>query len=239
MTAEYKTAKGNAKLGKNCLVSSRPVGDTCPDSCHYLDNGCYAQATEKRFPNARLAGFVNVNDALANGIWTTIRMAIDSGVSIRIHERGDFMRTTASGKKAFDKKYLNAWLTSLAKFSPDELPPIWLYTHILNWADILKLEDFGVKVYASVNGDAEYKLAVKTGFKLFAFCTKVKKKKGGSIDYPARTPDNESGDNCLVCPEQRLGRLKVTCTGGKGKNDKSLACNWCVMGRGNIVFLEH
>ena len=42
-----KVANGNDKLGKGCLVVSRPVGDTCPSSCDFLGNGCYAEQTEK------------------------------------------------------------------------------------------------------------------------------------------------------------------------------------------------
>jgi hypothetical protein len=42
-----KTADGNDKLGKGCIVVSRPVGDTCPSDCDYLNNGCYAEHTEK------------------------------------------------------------------------------------------------------------------------------------------------------------------------------------------------
>ena len=51
---------GNEKLGSNCVVNSRAVGDTCPDSCHYLGNGCYAEAIEKRFPKSRDLGLRNV-----------------------------------------------------------------------------------------------------------------------------------------------------------------------------------
>ena len=46
-----KVANGNDKLGKGCLVVSRPVGDTCPSTCEFLGNGCYAEQTEKMYPN--------------------------------------------------------------------------------------------------------------------------------------------------------------------------------------------
>ena len=43
-----KTAKGNDKLGKeNCIVVSRPVGDTCPPSCEFLGSRCYAEQLKK------------------------------------------------------------------------------------------------------------------------------------------------------------------------------------------------
>ena len=56
-----KTAKGNDKLGKeNCIVVSRPVGDTCPPSCEFLGNGCYAEQLEKIYPGVRPAGMQNL-----------------------------------------------------------------------------------------------------------------------------------------------------------------------------------
>ena len=56
-----KVSNGNSKLGDNCLVISRPVGDTCPSSCDFLHNGCYAEQTEKMYKNSRLAAMVNLN----------------------------------------------------------------------------------------------------------------------------------------------------------------------------------
>jgi hypothetical protein len=235
-----KTAIGNAKLGQKVIVVSRPVGDSCPDSCVYLNNGCYAQATERRFPNARQAGFSNMFSDV-NSVRRTIRASIDSGMPIRIHERGDFIFINSRGKKLLDKRYLNAWLSALAKFEKSELPRIWLYTHCLTEAAILKLEAFGVSVYASVNTEEEYETAKKTGFKLFAFCSKFRKKKGGSKDFPVYTDQAITTERTLVCPEQRLGRNRVTCCGSQknAKFEKTTACNWCVKGKGNIVFLEH
>ncbi len=235
-----KTAIGNAKLGSKVIVVSRPVDDTCPDSCHYLNNGCYAQATEKRFPNARKAGFSNMFSDV-NSVRRTIRASMDSGMPIRIHERGDFVRINSRGKKLLDKKYLNAWCSALAKFDKSELPSIWLYTHCLTESAILKLEKFGVSVYASVNTEKEYETAKKTGFKLFAFCSKFRKKKGGSKDFPKYTDQAITTERTLVCPEQRLGRNRVTCCGSvkSYKFEKTTACNWCVKGKGDIVFLEH
>jgi hypothetical protein len=34
---------GNGKIGKNVFSTYRPVGATCPSSCEFLNNGCYAQ----------------------------------------------------------------------------------------------------------------------------------------------------------------------------------------------------
>jgi hypothetical protein len=82
-----KTADGNDKLGKGCIVVSRPVGDTCPPDCDYLGNGCYAEATENQYKNARVAGFANVITE-KNKIRAMILDAKRREKSIRWHERG-------------------------------------------------------------------------------------------------------------------------------------------------------
>ena len=173
---------GNEKLGSNCVVNSRAVGDTCPDSCHYLGNGCYAEAIEKRFPKSRDLGLRNVITD-AGRLRAMILYSIKSGKPIRIHERGDFFN-----KGEIDTQYLSDWIEALE--------------------------------------------SVK-GFTKYAYCSTIKKKRGGSKDAPKFMDWN--GEHFLVCPEQRMGRKRVTCTGGK----QTTACMWCVKGKGNVMFLDH
>lgn len=222
-----KTSKGNEKLGK-CIVVSRPVGDSCPSSCPFLNNGCYAEMTEKRFPQSRAAGFDNMivkrHDVLA-----TIEKAIDKNLSIRMHERGDFLKPNGQ----LDLRYVNNWVESLKKIKRGDRPNIWAYTHIYD-KRLLTLAKVGVYLYASVHTDADVKTAKRAGFKLFAYCTKIRKVKGGSTDSP-KFVDLPILGRTLVCPEQRLGRKRVTCAG----TDETTACNWCTMGKGNVAFLEH
>ena len=92
---------GNDKLGKNCFVVSRPVGDTCPSTCMFVGNGCYAGATERQYKNAREAAFSNVITEIGR-IRSMIINAIKKGKSIRFHERGDWF---LDGK--LDEKYLD------------------------------------------------------------------------------------------------------------------------------------
>lgn len=89
--ATLSVADGNDKLGKNCLVLSRPVGDTCPHDCAYLGNGCYAEKTENFRPNVRAAGFRNLQLSDANRLRAVIMDAIKRKKMIRLHERGDFL----------------------------------------------------------------------------------------------------------------------------------------------------
>jgi len=222
-----KTAKGNDKLGKSVTVMSRPVGNSCPTECFFLGNGCYAEKTERRFGNARVAGFTNM-ELEWGSIGTAIKIAYDSGRSIRIHERGDFL-TEKDDRKVIDWNYLNAWKKALKWFKDEYgvLPDIWVYSHAYFKA-VSDLANFGVKVYASVHNNDHIRKAKKAGFKLFAFCTTIKKKKGGSKDHKKRIDLPVLG-NTLVCPEQIMGRKRVTCD----------TCKWCITGKGNVAFLEH
>ena len=221
-----KFAVGNEKLGKNCLIVSRPVGLTCPSSCFFLHNGCYAEFTEKRFPNARKAAENNIVVSYKD-IIEIIEKAIAKDYSIRIHERGDFLLNDKP-----DMKYIGAWKRALNAFN--SLPDIWTYSHGY-YKSIANLQDFGIRMYASIHNSTDLKAAKKAGFKLFAYCTTIPRKKGGSADAPKLIVlDNEK---FITCPEQRRGRSNggVTCTGG---ND-SIKCDLCVRGLANVAFLEH
>lgn len=221
---------GNEKLGKNCSVISRPVGDSCPSGCFFLGNGCYAEFTEKRFPNARESAFNNMisdkNKIRSQIIWT---MKNRCG-KMRLHERGDFLNNDE-----LDTQYLNDWLWALESLDREGIRPegLWTYTHVRD-SRILKLEQYGVSVYASIHNRKQLRECKKLGFTKFALCSKIKKTKGGSKDAP--TYITKYGIKWLVCPEQRLGRKKVTCAGGAG----TTACGACVFGRyPYILFLEH
>ena len=84
-----QASKGNDKLGNGCLVVSRAVGDTCPPTCDFLGNGCYAEGTERVFKSSRAVGLRNMITE-AGKIRSMILMAIKDSRSLRWHERGDF-----------------------------------------------------------------------------------------------------------------------------------------------------
>lgn len=223
-----KISNGNEKLGSNCYVISRPVGKTCPAGCFFLGNGCYAEKTEKRFPNARKAGFANIHPSVKE-ITALLDQAEKEGRHIRMQERGDFL---LNGK--IDYPYIRAWKKALKDRSLSI--NIWCYTHVYS-KEVADLQNYGVKMYASVHNETDIAKAKKAGFSLFAYITTDKRKKGGSHDYAKRieTPLGM----CTVCPEQIHGRKNntknVTCTGSKD----SIACTLCCRGYSNIVFLTH
>lgn len=227
-----KFADGNEKLGSNCIVVSRPVGDTCPTTCQFLGNGCYAEKTEHRFPNAREAGFANlITDK--NKIRALILLAIKRGKSIRLHERGDF-----GINNKLDMKYINDWVWACKSLVKEgvKLPEMWGYTHFYRKTLVKKLSPF-IKLYASVHNAEDLSTAKKAGFILFAWADSEqqfgKKKKGGSIDAPKLAIIE--GEKFITCPEMRRGRSEVTCTGNNG----TIKCDLCVRGLQNVLFLNH
>jgi len=233
-----KTADGNEKLGNGCIVVSRPVGDTCPSTCEFLGNGCYAEATEKQYKRARVAGFANLITEKGK-IRSMILEAIRRKRSIRWHERGDWF---LNGE--LDTDYV-ANVTAACEsviVSGNALPEMWFYTHIYD-ARLVAMEKY-MAVYASVHDDDSMTLAKNAGFKLFAWCDSQQKI---TIKRP-RGPAKKSAwqktlpkmvvlnnERFITCPEIRRGRETITCTGTKD----SIACNMCTKGLANVLFPAH
>jgi hypothetical protein len=233
-----KVANGNDKLGKGCLVVSRPVGDTCPVTCEFLGNGCYAEQTEKMYPNVRPAGMVNVITERGR-IRSMILDAIRQGKSIRWHERGDWFLNGS-----LDMDYLNnvIWACDSILAEGKMLPDMWFYTHIYD--PRLSMMDKYMAVYASVHNANDKAIATEAGFKLFAWCDsdqkiakKRPKRKAAADAWRKSLPKLAilDGEKYITCPEIRRGRGVVTCTPTKGSVD----CNLCVKGLANVLFPSH
>lgn len=228
--------EGNAKLGTNCVTVSRPVGETCPKSCEFLGNGCYAEILEKRYPNVRESSTKNLITE-SGKIRSMLLYAHNSGKSVRLHVSGDFSK---NGR--LDEKYLYNWIKAISGIEPHRRPKVWFYTHLYS-SKLLELQKFGVSVYASVSSKAQLAKARKSGFKLFAWADiKQEISKRTQHGKPhSKLPNYMKINNrkYLVCPEQRLGRKRVTCTGSCDIEGKTTACNYCVSGKGNVLFLLH
>jgi len=233
-----KVANGNDKLGKGCLVVSRPVGDTCPNSCAFLGNGCYAEQTEKMYPNVRPAGMQNVITERGR-IRAMILDAKRQGKSIRWHERGDWF---LNGE--LDTNYVEnvVWACESILADGDSLPDMWFYTHIYD----SRLVDMGqyMNVYASIHNADDYKSAKSAGFELFAWCDsdmkiapKRPRSKAKADAWRQALPKLVvlEGEKYVTCPEIRRGRGVVTCTPTKG----SVSCDLCVRGLANVLFPSH
>jgi hypothetical protein len=233
-----KTADGNDKLGKGCIVVSRPVGDTCPSTCDFLNNGCYAEATENQYKNARTAGFANVITE-KHKIRAMILDAIKRNKSIRWHERGDWF---LNGE--LDTNYVEnvTWACESVLADGISLPNMWFYTHIYD-SRLVVLEKY-MAVYASIHNAEDRAAAVSAGFKLFAWCdsdTKIApkrpKSKAKADAWRKALPKLVIIEDVkyVVCPEIRRGRSVITCTGTKD----SISCDMCVKGLANVLFPAH
>lgn len=241
--AKMKVAEGNDKLGNKCVVVSRPVGDTCPgpDSeypCAFLNNGCYAEATENQYKNARTAGFANLVTQ-KNLVRAMILDAIKRNKSIRWHERGDWF---LDGK--LDTDYVDnvVWACESILADGIDLPPMWFYTHIYD-ARLAAMEKY-ISVYASIHNVEDKRQAEAAGFTMFAWCDsdmkiapKRPKSKAKADAWRKALPKLVIIDDTkfVTCPEIRKGRAFVTCSGNKD----SQACNMCIFGRANVLFPCH
>lgn len=233
-----KTANGNEKLGKGCLVVSRPVGDTCPNSCAFLGNGCYAEGTETVYKNARAAGFANIITE-KNRIRAMIMEAKRKGKSIRWHERGDWF---LNGE--LDTNYVEnvMWACESIVSNGDTLPDMWFYTHIYD-TRLVAMSQY-MNVYASIHNEDDYNAARSAGFKRFAWCDSDQKiapkrprNKAKAAEWRNSLPKLVvlHGEKYITCPEIRRGRGVVTCTPTKG----SVSCDMCVRGLANVLFPSH
>lgn len=233
-----KVANGNDKLGKGCLVVSRPVGDTCPSDCDFLGNGCYAEQTEKMYPGVRPAGMQNLITE-KHRIRSMILDAIRQDKSIRWHERGDWFLNGS-----LDLDYVNNVIWACESILADGkiLPDMWFYTHIYD--PRLCMMDKFMSVYASIHDANDKAQAVAAGFKLFAWCDSDQKiapkrprSKAKADAWRKALPKLViiDGDKYITCPEIRRGRGVVTCTPTKG----SISCDLCVRGLANVLFPSH
>lgn len=235
-----KTANGNDKLGKeNCIVVSRPVGDSCPPDCDFLGNGCYAEDLENIYPGVRPAGMQNLVTE-KNRIRSMLVDAVKKNKDVRWHERGDFFK---DGK--LDNEYIDNVLWACESIVADggSLPTMWAYTHIYDTRLSIELGKY-INMYASIHDGEDMKQAKAAGFKLFAWCdsdTKIAPKrprgKNKVVAWRASLPKLVvlEGEKFITCPEIRRGRGVVTCT----KTKNSVHCDLCPRGLANVLFPAH
>lgn len=221
MSSELSVShKGNKKLGPKISVYSRPVGDTCPDTCEFLDNGCYAERTERIYPNTRQAYLKNIKIANWQKLRSFLLEAKKKGNVVRLHQNGDFLKTTANGSKILDKKYIND--LKKAYTSIPNPPQIFFYTHVYS-KRISELANLGFSCFASVGNIGDLNKAKAAGFTKFAWSTSLRKGKDKNKIYQV-----ESGEKVVVCWEQ-LG-TKKTCSD----------CMYCVKPeQKSIAFMNH
>lgn len=113
---------GNKKTGVPSTY--RRVGDTCPETCPWLDNGCYAQGGRVALQSKA------ASDATEQSLFaaaSAMAIAAKTGTVARLHVSGDFLR---DGN--VDVEYVLGLLDIAEELQKRGYsgPRAWAYTHI-------------------------------------------------------------------------------------------------------------
>jgi hypothetical protein len=216
------------KLGKVSSIS-RLSRESCPSSCVHFGpdletpGNCYATKIERIYPSVKKAYTKNLNIKDWQKYRSFLLDAAQKTGVVRIHVSGDFVLRDKIGRERLDVKYLNAWKKALASIPRKQLPKIWLYTHVAD-NRILELANYGVAVYGSVDSSLMHRKFKKAGFKLFAFNSEKTK---GKKNRPDKNYELIEGKKIPICWEQL------------GTKDTCKDCDYCISGKGSIVFIQH
>lgn len=215
---------GNAKLGKHISTFSRSYDITCPNSCEYLDNNCYAQRIEYRFPSAKKSYINNLKIKDWQKIRAFLLEAKKRNNAVRFHVSGDFLMTSKNDRKVLDIKYINAISQAYESLKKDKIKPpnSFCFSHVYK-IKVAQLSKY-IKIFASVQTSGDYKKAKKAGFKLFAWSSELVKGKDFNKIYITET-----------------GKRVVTCFEQVGTKKDCSSCGFCFNSNVqlDICFLKH
>lgn len=233
----------NKKLGKRVASWSRSVGPTCPPACPFLSGTvsdgsiipaglrCYAQSIERRYTSVATKWAKATKPGrlwgaqLAADLIEAHRLGLEA---VRGHVGGDFGDPKNEGE--LDRPYIKAVLGAVAKArAAGATIPIWFYTHM--WTKFsaplrARFKRLGIHLFASVHTAKEADRALALGWRLAA--------DGGEAAHPVPAVLLSVGRPIPVCPEQRLGPERRTCSN----------CRYCFSDvaskyAGSIVFVRH
>ncbi len=135
---------GNRKLGP--MAATYRTSDSCPDTCPFRNNGCYA--------DGRIFAIANRFGEAEKKALTELFKRLPKNGMVRHHVSGDLV--TKQGK--IDQKYM-ALIRNLALKHPDVRHI--LYTHAWQW---MSPDDLPFVVNASCETEEEIEQAVARGF---------------------------------------------------------------------------
>lgn len=179
----------NKKLGEGVATTYLPVGTvedggTCPSTCPFLGNGCYAQKGRVNLHVRATMGCNPIEEA------EMIRTASPKpGQMLRLHVSGDFVSNA----------HLKAVDAAVAVWTAKGGGGAWAYTH--NWRELDPKNAKHFNLIASVHSIEDGIAAKAAGYKSFALATA---KHDGKKAYFAE------GEKMLPCPQQTSGGA-VTC----------------------------
>lgn len=176
---------GNAKTGK-MAVTYRQVGETCPSTCPFLGNGCYAQHGNVNIWQARSEYSNKDGISLFRFV-----MSLPDNYMLRHHVSGDVMLNDS-----VDWGYIE-WMNKSASARPDIVQ--FAYTHA--WKQIGVSPFRGVTVNASCETVEDVKLAKSLGYPATMVVKSTEERKSW----------REDGIKFRVCPQQTNGVKCSTC----------------------------
>jgi len=156
------------------LGTYRPVGVTCPESCPYLNKGCYAQAGRCALAANRASA-----DPKKSVLALVAALLASRGEPVRLHVSGDF-----AFENNVQVEYIDLLVRSLKYLQFRDIPvTVWTYTACdLTPEQLSDLKSAGVHVRRS---------GVDTNVALVA--------PKGSFQCPAQTGKKESCSECKLC----------------------------------------
>ena len=238
--------KRRIKLGPMPTLS-RPVGNTCPLECVFLDNHCYAQKGNSLYKKVKVSRERNYRPKWPQ--WTEdLTSDLEScrkneHFLVRLLVGGDWLVRTSGNRRRFDLDFASgiyrAFRSVNVGHSVDSadgrqkkvtaFAPTHAYRYFpKGWAK--KLYSVGVEVFASIHLDSvdlheDVRYCETHGFERIAYISSTHKKAADK----AVTVDKDRG--ALVCPEQI------------GHADSCVKCGFCFKEAKtsikNVIFYTH
>lgn len=226
--------------GPFCASTYVSIRSTCPDSCAFKDNGCYAQGGSSRRimrkldaaaqdPAIVMAAEATLMGEAFGGIWGG-RVPQDGargGRDLRLHVGGDVHATLGAGILALAAR---SWLARGGG-------AVWTYTH--RWREIPRRAWGLISVWASCETVADVRAAWTMGYRAALVHDREPHKSGRAFHLDGGTGDGVA-IRVVPCPYETRGVTCVKCrlcldapidrnvvigfrAHGRGSRDKAIA----------------
>jgi len=215
--------KRRIKLGPMPTLS-RPVGNTCPTECTFLNDGCYAQKGNFLFQKAKVSRERNYRPNWKK--WTENLISDlescrkNEHYLVRLLVGGDWLIRTMGNRRRFDSNFANSIYSAFSSVNEDVVQrkitafaPTHAYRYFPKGA-AQELYSVGVEVFASIHLDSptlrkDVRYCETNGFERIAYISSTQKKKAD------KTITVDKDLDALVCTEQI------------GNSESCVKCGFC------------
>lgn len=212
---------GNRKIGDCSATSASQV--TCPSTCPYQNNGCYAEYGLQGIVTRRLNAAPT--DALSEARDEASKIRKLSGKRpLRLHVVGDCSSDGASKTVA----------DAAAEYHTKHGMPVWTYTHA--WRDVKRRSWGSVSVLASTESYGDANRAMRRGYAASIVLPNLPQDGRAFrhqnvlvIPCPQQTGKSASCDKCRLCfDDQALWKRRAVIAfgahgSGKGKVQRAIS----------------